>query len=123
MAYRLALILILLGKEGERDVKFKPTQEKMDMLFTQKLKGKRWTEMCGHLVVGGLNPTAWKEGYQLWMADHGAWELSDPGLATHRKGGALDKMIFQPWGHVPDCFLEGGREEVDFEELEWGSDA
>ena len=75
-------------------------------------------QFSGHLVVGDLNPTSWKEGYQRWLAEGGAWELTDPGKSTHKRGGALDKILFQPWEHIRDCFLgdTNDREEGD----NWG---
>ena len=94
----------------ELEEKFKPNRKKMEMLLTRKLEGGRGEETCGHLVVGDLNPTAWEEEYQLWIAEQGAWELTDPSKATHRRGGAMDKIVFQPWGNVPDCFLESTKD-------------
>ena len=95
------------GKEGEGAVieedqeakidnktKFKPSKVIMDAIFRHKTGEKYGEEACGHLVVGDLNPTVWEEGYQEWLAESGAWELTDPLLKTHSKGGALDKIIF-----------------------------
>ena len=52
------------------------------------------------------------------MAEGGAWELTNPSKSTHRRGGALDKVLFQTWGDAPDCFL--GAEEDVRDMGEWG---
>ena len=107
------------GKTVEREEEeeaFRPSKEKIEMTFQHKTNKVGGDAVCGHLVVGDLNPVAWADGFQGWMAESGAWELTDPSRRTHREGGALDKVIFQPWGEVPDCFLraEGGAE-IDYE--------
>ena len=106
-------------KEGdvtEGAVRFRPSQQKVEMIFGHKTATVGGDAVCGHLVLGDLNPRTWADGFQQWMAEGGAWELSDPSQSTHKNGGALDKIIFQPWAEVPDCFLHPtGGEEIDYE--------
>ena len=83
-------------KEEKKKVKYRPSRERVQMVWSRGHSEGVEGQFCGHLVVGDLNPTSWKDGYQRWLADGGARELSDPRKRTHKRGGALDKMLFQP---------------------------
>ena len=66
-------------------------------------------EVLSHLLVGDFNPYTWlgksDQLYHEWTGENGLWELSDPPLATHKKGHALDKFILLPGTNVPDEWL------------------
>ena len=40
------------------------------------------------------------------MINAGGWELSGPENQTHKKGGSLDRVVFQSWGDAPEGFLQ-----------------
>ena len=61
-------------------------------------------EFLCHLVVGNLNPPAWKLDFQLWSAEGGTRKFTDPLLPTRAGGGTLDEITTQPDGEIPDCF-------------------
>ena len=68
--------------------------------------------MVSHLIVGDFNQHSWKGGsdslYQEWMAETGMWELSDPSMATHQQGSALDKFLMLPGRDIPENLLPWG---------------
>ena len=59
-----------------------------------------------------MNPNTWKKNknayYHEWVAEAGMWELTDPKVATHRKGSALDKFLLLPGTNIPDAWLPSG---------------
>ena len=90
--------------EGET-TRFKPSLVKMRELMNSDFTQGDENDKLRHLIVGDLNPREWENAYHDWMEEGGAWELPDPEMGTHSKGGALDKVIFQPWAEVPRDFL------------------
>ena len=65
---------------------FRPTLEEMRSVFDWQSDSPNEQHLNGHPVVGDLNPTGWADDYQRWLADAGAWELSNPESPTHKKG-------------------------------------
>ena len=56
--------------------------------------------MVSHIIVGDMNPPSWYGGddprYYGWLDEAGAWEFTDPLVATREQGSALDRMVLLP---------------------------